>query len=457
VLRVAWRAQWDSDEGVGTSWLDYPKVSDPDRSRAVRVTRSDRQALPFLAVTRSRPLAIRTEGAFRRLLNAYADTAALSAAVDTLAEEIETAAAVFSADATVVTALEKVLEPLRATLDLEAPAQDVVRFAPEGGTLTGLLRSLAPVLNLGSPDLLLPLERHGSTLSALLSAAELQLLPAAAETVVVIDDFGDQLDSASAEYLAATIRRAAGQAWISTRRPDVGRAFNPGELVRLAGSPSKAYSLNQATSSPHRSAVRQFNLRLLPAMTSRVVVICEGQHDATTLRALSERLMRRDGVEPPAARGVALIEAGGIEAVPKLCQVGAELGFRTVAVLDHDKPGREADDKLTAVEAVADAVVRLPERSAIEAALVAGLRPVILRLVMRRLKAGFGLPRPNPASVDDDELAPFLVKNLKGRGGLHQPFVQLLPSNVDPPRLRALLHEMLRLAAGADETVELSE
>jgi putative ATP-dependent endonuclease of the OLD family len=226
-LRVVWRAQWDSDEGVGTSWLDYPKVSDPDRGRAVRVTRSDRQALPFLAVTRSRPLAIRTEGAFRRLLNAYADTAALSAAVDTLAEEIETAAAVFSADATVVTALEKVLEPLRATLDLEAPAQDVGRFAPEGGTLTGLLSSLAPVLNLGSPDLLLPLERHGSTLSALLSAAELQLLPAA-ETVVVIDDFGDQLDSASAEYLAATIRRAAGQAWISTRRPDVGRAFNPG-------------------------------------------------------------------------------------------------------------------------------------------------------------------------------------------------------------------------------------
>jgi hypothetical protein len=81
---------------------------------------------------------------------------------------------------------------------------------------------------------LLTLSSRGSTAAAVLAAAEALLLAATVEGAVVLgDDFGDGLDAASAEHVAAVLRAQAAQVWLTTRRPEVARAFAPSELVRL--------------------------------------------------------------------------------------------------------------------------------------------------------------------------------------------------------------------------------
>lgn len=48
--------------------------------------------------------------------------------------------------------------------------------------------------------------------------------------------FWAHLDAASAEYLAARLRRRAGQVWLLTRQPEVPGAFEADELLRLTRS-----------------------------------------------------------------------------------------------------------------------------------------------------------------------------------------------------------------------------
>ncbi len=82
----------------------------------------------------------------------------------------------------------------------------------------------------------LPLVAHGSTTTGVLAAAEAIASAAAPGAVVLGDDFGDDLDAASAEYLASRLRRNSGQVWLSTRRPEVVHAFPAEEMVRLTRS-----------------------------------------------------------------------------------------------------------------------------------------------------------------------------------------------------------------------------
>ena len=82
---------------------------------------------------------------------------------------------------------------------------------------------------------------------------------------MIANDFGDPLDAASGEYLAARLRRRSGQLWLRTRQAEVPRAFEATDLLRL----TRIIGSRQA-----------FLFTLLgPAMSARTVVLLEGPHD----------------------------------------------------------------------------------------------------------------------------------------------------------------------------------
>jgi hypothetical protein len=195
--------------------------------------RTERERLPFAAVdARSRPLDIGTRGVFHRLVEASAG-GDFSKALDDLEREVEQLAGGFSATAQVSAALEKLLAPVRTVLGVaNAAAGDVFRFLPEGGSITGLLRSLAPAADLQDGAGRLPLYRQGSTVTAVLSVAQ-AMAQAGEGGIIAFDDFGEGLDAASAQHLAAVLRRSASQVWLSTRRPHAAEVFPPSELIRL--------------------------------------------------------------------------------------------------------------------------------------------------------------------------------------------------------------------------------
>jgi putative ATP-dependent endonuclease of OLD family len=162
VLRLAYRGRWNHAEEGGEHWVAFAKSSDPDVDQFKRVPRADRAVLPFLAPNPGRSLALTAQGQFRRLLEQRGPDDLAQALRDMVAG-VEDLSAKLSAAPAVVEGLEAVLAPLRRALALSAPAGDVVRFLPEGGSVSGLLRGLQPVVDLADGAGFLPLRRHGST------------------------------------------------------------------------------------------------------------------------------------------------------------------------------------------------------------------------------------------------------------------------------------------------------
>jgi len=192
---LAYRAIWNVDEDAGEHWVDFPKVSDPASGIIVRVSRKERQLLPFVAVTPSRPLAIRTDGRFRKLLALGPDADELTTALTDLSDAIDSATSDLSASKAISHGFGSVVDPLRPALRTQSSTADLIRFVPEGGTVSGILRALTPAIKFDVPDEFLRLDRHGSTLSGMLSITETDLLPDPKSSIVVVDDFGDTLDS----------------------------------------------------------------------------------------------------------------------------------------------------------------------------------------------------------------------------------------------------------------------
>jgi hypothetical protein len=258
-----------------------------------------------------------------------------------------------------------------------------------------------------------------------------------AGSVVLADDFGDDLDCASGEFLAAVLRRASGQVWLSTRRPEVVRAFDPTEVLRLTRSHGgrRHHRLAATTDKKARLARRQLHLLLLPAMTTRSVALLEGPHDLEGYSAVAERRLADSGTLPPAAYGVRMIAAGigggGKEQLPKLAALARELGFHVRVVIDNDKPG--SDTMLLAeLDGLAEQVIRLPERTAVERALARGLLADAQRAALSTVNDLYGLGL-DVDDITDPDLEESIVKQLKLKNGLHQPFVAALPDGAIPP------------------------
>jgi hypothetical protein len=301
----------------------------------------------------------------------------------------------------------------------------------------------------------LPLHRHGSTLLSLLGIS--QALAAAGEGgILAVDDFGEGLDAASAQHLAATLRSCAAQCWLSTRRSHAAEAFQPDELVRLAhdgDGKRRVYYGRAARTKAERLAARHLSLQLLPAVGSRSVVVVEGPHDRAALRALAAKAYEELGDALPSAKGTTVIDAGaadgsgGSGALARLSEAARQLGLRTVAVLDHDGENSQSEAILESVEQAANVVVRLPKGHAIEMALLTGLADGDIRTALEQLGTAYGVPLPpGLPTLAGNELATEARKVMKSHGGLHAQFVEALPPAQVPPVALTLLRTCLALA-----------
>lgn len=447
VIRLCYRAAWSVPDEHASQWVDFPKFSDPDQQIFQRVRRAQREVLPFFTGhAGGRPLSLSARAHLRRLVDA-APGDDFAASLEELAEGLVELAHGLASAEQMKSALESVLDPLRLSLDLtDEDVEDVFRFIPEGGALGGLLRSLTPTLALGDSDRFLPLSRHGSTAAALFAAAEL-VAAAGSGGVVAIDDFGEGLDADSARHLAATLRRRTAQLWLSTRRPGVAQAFRPGEVVRLAFDDDGERSVHHGAdprTRDERMASRHTGLQLLPAIASRAVAILEGPHDRAALTALSERLLEADAMPLPAARGIAFADAGaegggGASGLPRLASAATALGWFTIAVVDGDR-GDEAEAELEAIEANADAVVRLPDGAAIERAILDGLTDEQIADALTAI----GLNVPD--ELEGAELVKWAVRQLKKKGGLHAQFLDALPEGTHPRLAAEILGRLVDAA-----------
>ncbi|MDQ7909085.1 hypothetical protein RB614_31640 [Phytohabitans sp. ZYX-F-186] len=436
-LRLCYRLRYDPASETAEHWVEYPKTG-------TRVPRADRELLAPIVLDRRAPLQLRPDGVFRRLV-AEADEPDLLAALTTLGTDVETATEALAASSAVRKTIEEVLDAGAAQLlemTSSAPA-DEVGFAADDGSVSAILRALRPTLALDAAGAL-PLTAHGSTTTGVLTAAEAVVSAAAPGAIVLGDDFGDDLDAASAEYLASRLRRNSGQVWLSTRRPEVVRAFVPEQMIRLTRSHGgrRAHQLAATTDRKERAARRYLHPLLLPAMTARTVAVLEGPHDLEGYTAVADRRLRSLGIAPPAAYGVRMVAPangdGGKDELPKLARLAAALGFHVQVVLDNDKPG--GDTALIAeLTALAEHVIQLPERSSVERALVHGVDAARLRTAFERLVTEHELAGIDVSSIDDADLEKAIKKALKSKGGLHQPFVEALPPGNTPPLAKKVL------------------
>jgi len=456
-LRLCYRAIWLADSAQAEHWVDFPKTSEPENDYFDRVPYRLRELLPFVSGGPvGSPLTLASRSGFRRLVdredgNDFATSMSdLSSGLEDLAREF--------ADSTdqLDSAIAKVLDPIRPLLSLqEAPTGDTVQFLPEGGSLTGLLRSLGPALKLGELGHL-PLWRHGSTARNLFAVGEVMARVRGRAGVLVLDDFGEHLDMPAARHLAAALRRGADQVWLSSRRSEVTQSFRPSELIRLAFDDQgrrRVFCGENPTSKTQRVSVRYLNLQLLPAMTSRGVVVVEGPHDHASLEALANRLYAEEELPLPAARGVSVIDAGirgsgGISKVPELTTAAGQLGFHTVGVIDFDHDPEQAANALENVNQSAHAVVRLPAGWAVERLLLDGLSDETIRVALIDLQGAFGTSIPGDLDeLKARDLAKVAIKVLKSSGGLHAQFVNVLPRGVFPDMALNLLETCVSLAS----------
>ena len=427
-MRLCYRARYDFASDTGEHWVDAPGLSDPGSGLIRRVRRADREALPVRFIDATPALQLRAEGSFRRILAEH-DEPSLEAALDALTSDIASATDAFSRSTLVSTVVREVLTA-GPDLLLGLTNPDDVEFVPDDGSLAGLLRALQPAATLDGAGPL-PLRSHGSTAQGILAVAESIASARRADGALVVlsDDFGDGLDAPSAEHAALTLRQAADQVILTTRRPDVIRAFESDQLIRLTCSHGsrEQHRLTPVTTKAERLARMLIVDRLVSAVSSRTVVLVEGPHDVDAYGTLAKRLAHKDGPAYSfAAHGMRLISPpgndGGITRLAAMAQVAKELGFHVRAIADHDNPG-PLDPTLVSLMAEAQAVVLLPVRCAVEAALIHGVPPEKVREAVELLQAGGDLgPIPD---CPDDQLGDYLVKEkVLKKGRLHKAWAR---------------------------------
>lgn len=446
VLRLCYRLEWDSGLEQAVHWVDFPGESDPTGGTYARVPRRLHDLLPVVVVGGvGLPLRLGPQSDFRRVLDSSGG-ANLSAALGSVVDAITDAGDALAKSPDVKASLVEVFRPVEGPLGVDADEEGLVQFVPEGGSLSGVLRAMQPAVDLGGPGHL-PLHRHGATAAALIQAGEAIAAARGEGAVVLIDDFGEDLDSLSARHLASEFRKRSGQVWLSSRRSAAIEAFPPQDIVRLHvedGTPLAA-QMDAPTTKSERVAARHLSLQLLPAASASAVAIVEGPHDRAALEAVAGRLAAAGTLQLPAFHGVAIIDAaaadgsGGAAAVARLAELGSRLGFHTIAVIDGD-PGADGAAYLASNTAAADRVVRLPDGAAIERALIEGVPEGTVIATISDLCSAFGIAEP--PDLDEaagNTLLTAVVRILKKNGGLHGQFVELLPARVIPPTVERIL------------------
>ena len=457
VLRLAYWAEWLDTEDRADDWVFYPKLSDPSSSSFVRARRRDIESLGFslLRWSGTKILDLAPRGIFRRVINS-SDGDDFASAIDQYVDEVTQAATQFSRSTQVQSALGDVVSPLKELLDFsDADVSDLIKFAPESGSVSGLMRSLGPSADLGNGAGVLPIRRQGSTTTSLFRIAEALAATRTADSILAIDDLGDGMDAASSAHLAATIRNSSGQAWVTTRLPAVAEVFEPREVLRIGTDPSGtrvAVPGRQPVTKAESAIFKHWYRNLLPALTYRSVVVVEGPNDFAALHTLALRLFEEQGLPLPATSRVAIINAGAVDGggfanVLKLAREAKAIGLRSVGAVDGDtRPDVQGylNDKVD----FANVVVRLPDQQAIEATLVDGIPDDVLRQAIRDLSAAAETQEPPSLERDSDvRLQKTAVRFLK-RNSLHGQFVDTLPTGCLPVLGCLYLKKLIEVATG---------
>lgn len=457
VLPLAYHCEWQPGEERFDDWVFYPKVSDPSTNSFVRARRSDVSKLGYSSLNWSgeRILDLGPRSRFRRVMS-LASGDDFATALEHYVQDVDAAADHFGTSTQVESAIEDVLSPIRELLGL-APgnASQSVQFPPEGGSLSGLLRSLSTAVDMNDGNGSLPARSQGSTVHSLVRVAEAMALTSSSESIIAIDDLGDGMDSASAAHIAATLRGSAGQVWATTRTSAVAEMFEPGEVIRLGKDESGrplAKSGKQPSSKAEAIAFKHWHRNLLPALSYRAAVVVEGPGDFSTLHTLALRLFREQGRPLPATHRVALVNAGamgdgGYSSVLKLANEAKDMGLRVVGAVDGDIRA-EAIQYVNTNMDMASAVLRLPDGKAIEAALIDGVQESSLIQALRDISAGANLILPrNLEQLSSSQLRSEAIRFIK-RNSLHGQFVDALPDGEFPPLACQYLEKMIEVATG---------
>lgn len=450
-VRMTYRVAYDPVIEEMDAFVYLPVRSKPALGQFVRVAAATRRALPVITLHGGRPLQIRAGGSLRRIAEGL-DADGVLAAFDSLGQTVDEAVNALSGEPAVSAGVQAVLDTggTGVLLGDRPVTTDDIGFIAEDGSVPALLRRLHAAVQLDDAGLM-PLTSHGSTATAVLSAAEAMRLAAVPGAVILADDFGDQLDAATAEHLAALLRASSGQVWLSTRRPEVARAFEPVELIRLVrhGGTRSHHRLATVTDHKALSAMRQLHTQLMPALSGPVVAITEGPHDVAALTFVDRRYPPQ--ALPLSAHGVRLVAAGtgqdgGIDQIPRVAELSRQLGFRVLAIIDCDKDNDQTAAQLAKVEKTCDAVVRLP-RGAIERASMAGIALETVAAASAKICADYGMS--DPMATQPTEAGATLLCKLIHKKGLHEQFLAALYdlTGTHPPMLKAALDSLAAVAA----------
>ncbi len=431
-----------------------------DDPQLVRATQ--RQFLPFLWQRgwSSRALDLAGRGDLRELIDLQAGPP-FEEAVKEFLVAVGNAAKIFSEHERVGGALDELMGGLRQVrrFDPDAPASDALRFLPDGGASSGLLRSLAAALTLQQGPALLPVNRHGSSVGAALRGG--MLLAGAkrsAGSIVAIDELSSDLDPALAGYIARQIRDCAGQLVMSTHSSAVAQIFEVEEIVRLywQGSDREVAIGHRPTSKEDRLAQRYFAWQILPALSASAIVVTEGPGDRLSIDALVQKTTGRDDVPSLDAAAIEVIEATGQGDSHKVAEQAKALGIYTIALFDND--GAAGDPVPTDVSNAmtkADVVLRLPPKTAIERVLISGVPDAeLIRVVDELLKAIPTLPLPAGwEGFATKDLRRAVIKLLHEQSGLlHAMFVRELDPDMISTASLDLLRRLYELATKRTHT-----
>ncbi len=452
-LRLTYRLEWSEEEERTDEFVYYPKTSDSDSGVFSRARPGDIARLRFRRIRpfSGRLLDLSERGRFRQLIESE-ETSDFSEAVTTYLHAVQASAGQFTTSEQLKAAAKRVLQPIAGPLGIQGRGiEEILRFVPEGGAVSGLLRSLMPTLDLGDGAGLLPANRHGSSVAALLRLAE--ALGSMQAALIAIDDLGDGLDAASALHTAALAQKFAGQAWISTRNTAVAEVFDPQEVLRLSRQDGNAvmHQGRRAGDRAERTSAKHWLRSVLPALAFNVIVILEGPDDLSALHSLSLRLFREKGASLPGTAGVTFVSAaaagsGGSSNVPRVAQLAREMGLWTIAVIDWDKDDSQVT--LEKAKQAADTVIRLPEKCAIERLVVTDIAPATLASAISELVKVVGFQTAkDPKTMTEAELHQTGIALLKASGGLHAAFLDMLPIDDLPSGLLRLYELTLEAAA----------
>ncbi len=436
VLRIGYRLSVRED-GRLDEVVHWPKDAGPgDEVRLVRP--AEREFLPFIwqRGVSARPLDLGGRGDLRTLIDAQTGDP-FDEAVARFLAEVSDAAARFSQEERIQKVLEAVLAPMRDVrrFNPTLPAEDTLRFLPDGGATSGLLRTLATALTLQQGPALLPAVRHGTTALAALRAG---LMIAAAQQferpIVVIDDLSADLDPALSRHVAATLRASAGQLILAARATTVTEVFEPEEIVRLSWRDGGRTATlgHPALTKADRIAQRYFATQIAPALSASAVVVVEGIHDRLAIDGLALRVAA-EGLAPSlAGAGIEVIEANGNGEIAKVVAQCTQLGIYTIALLDNDDAaGTAIPAHVVACGAAADVALHLPPRTGIERVLTRGLSDADLVSTLEALSTAIpdtGLPAGYETKVGRD-LQRIAIDALHDRSGaVHAAFVRALPA-----------------------------